>query len=137
MSITVRSPHSGVPVTVRTEDVGRALRDESGRVFYVVAKSEGEGHYGSRVRGGSEADEARSAGWDAGEALPAVAEGGEGGVVHDARGVQRRSGVGVWVVVLVVVAGLAAGGWWLWRSGVLAGGEAEPVGDVPAAEVSP
>lgn len=54
MPLEVHSPHSGRPVRVRDEDVGRAVRDESGRVFYVLARASGRGHYGSPTRAGSE-----------------------------------------------------------------------------------
>lgn len=135
LSITVRSPHSGVQVTVRDEDVGRALRDESGRVFYVVARSEGEGYFGSRTRLGSESDEARSAGWDAGEPLPEVA-GGSGELVHDARGRRRKRPVGALVLAVVMVAALGGGVWWAWKQGWL-GGDGVGVIETPAGDVVP
>ena len=59
MGIVVHSPFSGRPVKVRDQDVGRAVRDEEGRIFYVLVKSGGEGHYGAITRAGGEKDEAR------------------------------------------------------------------------------
>lgn len=53
MSIVVRSPYSGQQVEIREQDVGRAIRDEQGRFFYVLAKQDGSGHYGSATRAGS------------------------------------------------------------------------------------
>ncbi|MFP4144841.1 MAG: hypothetical protein ACLFV3_06820 [Phycisphaeraceae bacterium] len=58
MALTVHSPYSGKLVKVRDEDVGRAIRDEEGRVFYVVKRSEGEGYYAAPTRQGSPRDEA-------------------------------------------------------------------------------
>lgn len=59
MPITINSPYSGNPVKVREQDIGRALRDEEGRVFYVVERSDGKGYYSSPTRHGSEKDEQR------------------------------------------------------------------------------
>jgi len=59
MPITVFSPHSGRPVKVRDEDIGRAIRDEEGHIFYVVTKHDGKGFYASFTRKGSEKDEER------------------------------------------------------------------------------
>ncbi|WP_428387577.1 hypothetical protein [Mucisphaera sp.] len=118
MSIKVRSPHSGVEVVIRREDVGRALRDESGRVFYVVEREDGAGCYGSKTRVGSAAEAERAAAWDRGEGLPeVVASGGDAGV-HDARGQRRRSKGGL-VVVVIAVGLLGGGGWWAWQNGWL------------------
>ncbi|MEQ9460944.1 MAG: hypothetical protein RIG82_08340 [Phycisphaeraceae bacterium] len=133
MSIKVRSPYSGVEVAVRSEDVGRALRDESGRVFYVIARGAGGGCYGSKVRAGSESDEAQARRWAEGESLP-VSSGGA--AVHDARGSGGRRSSAGWVVAVLVIV-LLAGGWWVWRSGVLSGGtESGGAGDVPL-EIEP
>ena len=60
MTITVPSPHSGRPVKVREQDVGRAVRDEEGRIFYVLPKRESEGYYGASTRTGSDKDELHS-----------------------------------------------------------------------------
>lgn len=59
MSIIVHSPYSGRPVKVRDEDLGRAIRDEAGKVFYVVQRASGKGYYGSATRHGSARDEAK------------------------------------------------------------------------------
>ncbi|MEQ9454394.1 MAG: hypothetical protein RLN76_07360 [Phycisphaeraceae bacterium] len=135
MSIKVRSPYSGVEVAVRSEDVGRALRDESGRVFYVIARGAGGGYYGSKVRAGSESDEAQARRWAEGESLP-VSSGGA--AVHDARGSGGRRSSAGWVVAVLVIVLLASGGWWVWRSGVLSGGtDSDGVGDVPVEEIEP
>ena len=63
MALTVLSPYSGKPVSVRPQDAGRALRDEAGRVFYVLPASRG-GYYGSTTRTGGRAEEERYRQWD-------------------------------------------------------------------------
>ena len=40
MPITIFSPHSGNQVKVRDQDAGRAVKDEEGRIFYVLPKSD-------------------------------------------------------------------------------------------------
>lgn len=61
MGIIVNGPYSGQPVKVRDQDVGRAVKDEEGRVFYVLQKSDGSGYYGAMTRAGGAKDEARAA----------------------------------------------------------------------------
>ena len=39
-AVTILSPYSGKPVKVREQDLGRAIRDEQGRVFYIVEHPE-------------------------------------------------------------------------------------------------
>ena len=60
MTITVNSPFTGRPVKIREKDVGRAVKDEDGGIFYVLAKSDGSGYYGAPTRHGGEKDEARA-----------------------------------------------------------------------------
>lgn len=115
MPLEIFSPHSGRPVMVRDQDLGRAIRDEGGRVFYVVPRSDGEGHYGSLTRKGSERDENRylNAEWKlAGDAsvndptdastpttenIPATAA----SIAHDATGV--RSPWRRWIILVVLI----------------------------------
>lgn len=59
MPIVVHSPYSGRQVKVRDEDVERAIRDPDGKVFYVVQRAQGQGHYASPTRKGSPKDEQR------------------------------------------------------------------------------
>ena len=59
LGILVHSPFDGQPVKVRDQDVGRAVRDKQGRIFYVLEKSDGTGHYGAPTRAGGEKDEHR------------------------------------------------------------------------------
>ena len=60
MSIEVRSPHNGEMVKVMPKDVGKAVKDSDGRVFYVMPKSDGSGYFAAITRAGAEKDEARS-----------------------------------------------------------------------------
>jgi hypothetical protein len=60
MPITVLSPFSGRPVKVREQDAGRAVKDEEGRLFYVLPKSDGSGYYGAATRAGNPKEEERA-----------------------------------------------------------------------------
>ncbi|QDU35464.1 FK506-binding protein [Poriferisphaera corsica] len=91
MPIVVNSPFSGKPVKVRDEDVGRAIRDEEKRIFYVVQRASGEGFYGAPTRKGSEKDEQRY------DNLMNKVDQGESfakqqlqTAIHDARGKKRK-----------------------------------------------
>lgn len=103
MEIKVNSPHSGRPVIVREADVGRALRDENGKVFYVLRQSDDKGYYGSRTRGGGSQDErnyieisTRSSEADLSESAPPM---------HDLTGnCGPRSRGKLVILVLVVIA---------------------------------
>lgn len=124
----VLGPYSGLPVRVREQDVGRAVKDEEGRVFYLMKKGVGSGYYGSTTRFGGEQEEAKY------EAMLAKGE-------HARRVAEERHAEAVGpkaagrcgcksgcesgckackvVVVLVLLAGVAAaavyvtGPWWL------------------------
>jgi FKBP-type peptidyl-prolyl cis-trans isomerase len=125
MPIVVRSPFSGQPVKIRDQDVGRAVRDEEGRVFYVVPFVDGSGFYGSPTRHGGPKEEDRyRRQLDKDTTLteyrkdtaPARPE-----VVHDATGRRKTSPVRL-LVLLVVLALLGAAGyagWQYWQTGSL------------------
>jgi hypothetical protein len=104
MPVTVLSPFSGRPVKVRDQDIGRAVRDEENRIFYVLPKSDGKGYYGAATRAGGPKDEARALEM---ENKQAVARGNVHEQVeslHDATG--RRGGNGLrgkLVVLLLAV----------------------------------
>lgn len=112
MTLTIHSPHSGHPVKIRDQDIGRAVRDEENRIFYVVPRASGEGHYGAITRKGSAKDEERYDRLAANPvevaaqrtaAMPAPA--------HDATGgSKRRRPVRRAVLTLVVLGGLAVAG---------------------------
>ncbi|MEM7575951.1 MAG: FKBP-type peptidyl-prolyl cis-trans isomerase [Planctomycetota bacterium] len=131
MPLTVLSPYSGRPVKVRDQDVGRAVRDEEKRVFYVVARPEeapvapadapsGGTHYASLTRHGSEKDLAR---YDALVTKGAVLEEHRtetaparpvvGSAAHDATG-KKRSPLPRLVVLLLSLIAIGFGvkfGW--------------------------
>lgn len=109
--VTILSPYSGRPVKIREHDLGRALRDEEGRVFYVVEDPE-HGRYAARTRKGSPKDleryrqiEAGVAKLDSNEDRPAAAN----LKAHDATGTKRRNPVGLLLVVLILAAVAALG----------------------------
>ncbi len=112
--VTLLSPYSGRPVVVREQDLGRAIRDEQGRVFYVVEDPE-HGRYASMTRKGSAKDLDRYRLLQSGQA-PAMngAAGSASGLsqslpAHDATGIKRRNPVGIAVLIalsLLVVASI-------------------------------
>ena len=110
MPITILSPYSGRPVKVRDQDLERAIRDEEGRIFYVVQGTDGKGYYASMTRKGSEKDQDRYRKLDErgavvdSQARQHVLE------VHDATGKKRRNPVGM-LLLVVIVAALAAAGY--------------------------
>lgn len=103
MPIVVYSPHSGRPVKVREQDVGRAVRDEAGRIFYLLAKSDGSGYFGSCTRTGGDQQEQRAEQMrqqpqapDPQAALPEATP-------HDATGRRRTRYRGKLVILALVV----------------------------------
>ena len=111
MPITVFSPYSGRPVKVRDQDVSRAIRDEEGRIFYVVPKSDGNGHYTSPTRKGSEKDEQRYAELQAKQSASAERVKEQHKVAFDATGPGRKRPWTYYVLVLLFLLGGAVGGW--------------------------
>ena len=109
--VTILSPYSGRPVKVREQDLGRALRDEQGRVFYIVEDPE-HGRYAARTRKGSPKDleryrkiESGAAKLDSDEDRPAATA----LQPHDATGTKRRNPLGLLLLVLVLAAIAALG----------------------------
>ncbi|MEE9403666.1 MAG: hypothetical protein V3V20_02130 [Algisphaera sp.] len=91
MTLTIHSPHSGHPVKIREEDIGRAVRDEQNRIFYVVPRAHGEGHYGAITRKGSPKDEERYDRLAAHPVQEAQARtAAASAVAHDATGGRKR-----------------------------------------------
>lgn len=111
MPIIVRSPYSGRPVKVRDQDINRAVRDEQGRVFYVIQRSDGQGYYSAPTRHGSDKDEQHYLELEAqAGSLEAeqVDQPPEPAPVHDATGRRRRSPVRTVVTLILLLLILAA-----------------------------
>jgi len=114
MAIIVHSPYSGQPVKVREQDIGRAVRDEENRIFYVLPKRDGSGYYGAMTRAGGEKDEQRAA-----EMLDKQAQlrTNVHEQVHDATGRPRSSLRGKLVILFFVLLVLLLA--WLFMFGPL------------------
>ena len=103
MAITVNSPYSGKPVKVRDQDVKRAVRDEEGRIFYVLPKSDGSGFFGSMTRAGGEKEERRAAAAQAKADQMAEQATRVQQAPHDSTGRRRGGWRGLLVIVILVV----------------------------------
>lgn len=138
MPINILSPYSGLPVKIRDRDLGRAVRDEEGRIFYVIPRTDGAGHYAAPTRKGSEKDEQRYLDLERktaeqGEVARAVQE----QPVHDATGPGRPvNHVRLLVLLLIVLAAIGVATWLLLDVGIppLSPAEQEVV---PTEEPSP
>lgn len=135
----ILSPYSGRPVKIREQDLGRALRDEQGRVFYVVEDPE-HGRYAARTRKGSPKDleryreiEAKSAQLDD-STQPARQDLAQ---AHDAAGNKRRNPLGLLVIVLLLAAVAALGYVYLNHPEWIGLGPAEPDSQNDADAASP
>lgn len=107
MPIEVNSPHSGRPIKVRDQDVGRAVRDQEGRIFYVVLRSNGQGYYGAPTRHGSPKDEQRYLYMQARQQQAQDLAQSSAPVVHDATGRKRAGGrktIGLLIGLLIISA---------------------------------
>ncbi len=149
-AIVINSPYSGRPVKVREQDIGRAVRDEEGRIFYLVQRSDGQGYYSAMTRKGSAREQEA---YDAMAAKGAVAKTSGAAEsarqVHDATGRRRSSIRGKLVIlaliVLVIVLGLLAWKFWIdppeqfapKRNIPVDPPAAEPQADAPAAVAPP
>jgi FKBP-type peptidyl-prolyl cis-trans isomerase len=114
MPITVLSPYSGRAIKARDQDVGRALRDEEGRIFYVVERPDGSGYYAAPTRKGSDKDLQRyDALHDKGETARQTHHdrSAEQVAAHDARGRGRRASPIRLALLLLLIALLAVGGY--------------------------
>jgi len=141
MPITVLSPYSGRAVKARDQDIGRALRDEEGRIFYIVERPDGNGFYAAPTRKGSDKDLAR---YDALETKGETArqthhEQSEAQVspAHDARGKGRKASPVRLLILLIALALLAAAGYFAAiEFGLLPINEPTPADDTPAETTS-
>lgn len=130
MPITINSPYSGRPVKLRDQDVGRAVRDEEGRVFYVVQRASGEGYYAALTRKGSPKDEERYDSLATKMAHSQEQVKKEVAVVHDATGKRRPSMLRKLVGVAVLLIVLAAIWYVLSERGMLPEGFPDPFNNV-------
>lgn len=99
--VTILSPYSGRPVMIREQDLGRALRDEQGRVFYVVEDPE-HGRYAARTRKGSLKDLQRYREIESNVAQFAGEVELKTAAAHDATGSKRRNPVGLLLVLFIL-----------------------------------
>ncbi len=116
MPIVILSPYSGRPVKIRDQDIQRAVRDEENRVFYVLPRSDGQGHYSAITRQGGEKDEARYLKIqekldlnDAHKQTQATPQ-----AIHNAAGKRRSGSKGKMVIIgfTLIIAALA---WWAYQ----------------------
>ena len=110
--IYVNSPHDNNPVKVLEKDIGRAVKDNEGRTFYVLPKSDGSGYFGAFSRADAAKEEADALHRESQEQRAAEAAAAPVHVV----GHSQRSG-GKMLILLILLA-LIAGGIYLWYSGV-------------------
>jgi FKBP-type peptidyl-prolyl cis-trans isomerase len=108
MPIIVNSPYSGQPVKIRDQDIGRAVRDEEGRIFYAVKRSDGSGYYGSPTRQGSPKDEQRYIEMQTKGAQAQAIARQQVLAVHDATGRPRRNPARLAVLLIILLGILAA-----------------------------
>lgn len=103
MWIEINSPHSGRPVRVRDKDIGRSVRDEEGRIFFVLPRSTGEGHYASVTRTGGPKEEQKYLDMLAKEEhAKATGESITQRQIHDATGGKRSSWKGKAVILFML-----------------------------------
>ena len=112
MPIVILSPYSGRSVKIRDKDIGRSVRDEESRIFYVVPRSDGKGYYSSITRNGSPKDESRYLELEKKDAVVDVQKREElAKPIHDAMGKTRKSTLGRRIVLLLILIGLAYVAW--------------------------
>ena len=112
MPIVILSPYSGRPVKMRDKDIGRSVRDEENRVFYAVARSDGQGYYASITRNGSEKDEQRYLALLKKDAVADVHKREElAKPIHDAMGRKPRGRLGRRVVLVIILGVIAWAAW--------------------------
>ena len=104
MWIEINSPHSGRPVRVRDKDIGRSVRDEDGRIFFVLARATGEGYYSSVTRTGGPKEEQKYLDMLAKEEhAKSTGQAITQRQIHDATGGKRSSWKGKAVILVMLV----------------------------------
>jgi len=108
MWIEINSPHSNRPVRVRDKDIGRSVRDEEGRIFFVLPRTTGDGYYASITRTGGPKEEQKYFDMLAKEEVAkSTGEAVTQRQVHDATGRRRSSWKGKLVIVVLLLMVLA------------------------------
>jgi len=115
MPIVVNSPFSGKPVKIRDQDIGRAVRDEENRIFYVLARSDGNGYYSSPTRQGGAKDEARYIEMEQKVVKSGTQVREEVQTMHDATG-RKRSGLRGKLLILIFLGILTVAAWWVFTN---------------------
>ena len=112
-TIEVLSPWNSQPVKIRPQDVGRAVKDRDGKLFYVLAKADGTGYYSAPTRAGGARDEERY------EREKDRMSGAKREVQEQALQTvtRRRGGKGKLILVVLILAAVA----WLFFLGPLKG----------------
>ena len=118
-TIEILGPFSGRPVKVRPEDVGKAVRDEENRIFYVLQRPDGSGYYSAPSRAGGERDIARYDKYL--ERTSGAKKATKEAEVQHTRAAKKRSDIGKLVKMLIVVALLAALAWYAYTKGWVPG----------------
>lgn len=136
MPITILSPYSGKPVKVRDQDVGRAIRDEEGRIFYIV-EDEAGGPYAAMTRKGSEKDLARYRKLTAGGAVADQRAKENVLAIHDATGTKRRNPIGILILLILVAAVIAGAYVYFVRPDLIPGLNDNPPTENPTAPEAP
>lgn len=125
MPILVHSPHDGSPVQVREQDIGRAIRDKNGKIFYCLPRASGEGYFGSKTRAASAKGEEQVDALAA-QFQPANETGAPDNTstdrapapptAHDATGKRRKASPARAIVLLLILAALIAAGWYAYTN---------------------
>jgi len=130
MPIIVNSPFSGHPVKIRDQDIGRSVRDEENRVFYVLPRADGSGYYSAPTRQGGPKDEARYDGMAMKQAGAAKEMQRQAADLHDQTGKRKsKRGKLVLLVMLLLIIALAVLGWRMYGDEIK--GKLPGEGDVP------
>ncbi len=118
--LEINSPYSGQPVKVREVDIQRAVRDQDGRVFYVLLRSDGKGYYGSITRSGGRKEEQQYLAMEAKQARATeVGQERSAAQIQAAATARRRSARGKLVILVLLLAALAVVALWLFTGGPL------------------
>ncbi|MBI1372987.1 MAG: hypothetical protein GC159_09525 [Phycisphaera sp.] len=118
MGITIYSPFSGREVKIRDNDLGKAVKDEEGRLFYVLERPDGSGYYAAPTRAGGEKD---IASYDRMLEKQNRAKTGSGSAQAAAYvsnvGKKKKGGLVKLIIILAIIGGLV----WAYMNGMIPG----------------